>query len=153
MAEVYGPDYKGQIELAAKIKKIFQETPGVVDVDWYVEDPQTKYDMKVDLDKAALQAFQRRTLRAPYKSALSGASAGLLHDPRVARRYSRSKCASRGRTAPASRISEDLKLPGPSGEQVSLREVTNVRQTTIDQAFIEKTCGPWFTSRATWQAR
>src|SRR5437899_4503118 len=38
------------LELAAKIKKIFQETPGVVDVDWYVEDPQNKYDMKVDLD-------------------------------------------------------------------------------------------------------
>ena len=37
VAEVYGPDYKGQTELAAKIKKIFQETPGVVDVDWYVE--------------------------------------------------------------------------------------------------------------------
>ena len=55
VAEVYGPDYKGQTELAAKIKKIFQETPGVVDVDWYVEDPQKKYDMKVDLDKAALQ--------------------------------------------------------------------------------------------------
>src|SRR6266851_9181226 len=53
VCEVYGPDYKSQTELAAKIKKIFQETPGVVDVDWYVEDPQNKYDMKVDLDKAA----------------------------------------------------------------------------------------------------
>ena len=40
VAEVYGPDYKGQIELAAQIKKVFQQTPGVVDVDWYVEDPQ-----------------------------------------------------------------------------------------------------------------
>src|SRR5258708_6269314 len=56
VAEVYGPDYKGQIELAAQIKKVFQQTPGVVDVDWYVEDPQTKYDMKVDLDKAALHS-------------------------------------------------------------------------------------------------
>ena len=57
VAEVYGPDYKGQTELAAKIKKVFQQTPGVVDVDWYVEDPQTKYDMKVDLDKAALHGI------------------------------------------------------------------------------------------------
>ena len=45
VAEVYGPDYKGQIELAAQVKKVFQQTSGVVDVDWYVEDPQTKYDM------------------------------------------------------------------------------------------------------------
>ena len=57
VAEVYGPDHKGQMELAAKIKKIFEDTPGVVDVDWYVEDPQTKYDMKVDLDKAALHGI------------------------------------------------------------------------------------------------
>ena len=57
VAEVYGPDYKGQIELAAQIKKVFQQTPGVVDVDWYVEDPQTKYDLKVDLDKAALHGI------------------------------------------------------------------------------------------------
>ena len=27
----------------------------MVDVDWYVEDPQVKYDVDVDLDKAALQ--------------------------------------------------------------------------------------------------
>ena len=42
VAEVYGPDYKQQIELARQIKQIFQTTPGVVDVDWYVEDPQTE---------------------------------------------------------------------------------------------------------------
>ena len=59
VAEVYGPDYKGQIELAAQIKKVFQQTPGVVDVDWYVEDPQTKYDVKVDVEKAALHGISR----------------------------------------------------------------------------------------------
>jgi multidrug efflux pump subunit AcrB len=36
VAEVYGPDYKGQIELAAQIKQVFQHTSGVVDVDWYM---------------------------------------------------------------------------------------------------------------------
>ena len=42
VAEVYGPDYQQQIEVARQIKKIFETTPGVVDVDWYVEDPQAK---------------------------------------------------------------------------------------------------------------
>ena len=61
VAEVYGPDYKQQMELAKQIKHIFETTPGVVDVDWYVEDPETKYDVKVDLDKAALNGvWQRR---------------------------------------------------------------------------------------------
>src|SRR5271166_4196776 len=81
VAEVYGPDYNGQIELAAKIKKIFQDTPGVVDVDWYVEDPQMKYNLKVDLDKAALQGVSAAEVSRTVQIGLSGAPAGLLHDP------------------------------------------------------------------------
>src|SRR5664279_3034225 len=42
VAEVYGPNYQQQMELAKQIKKVFETTPGVVDVDWYVEDPQAK---------------------------------------------------------------------------------------------------------------
>ena len=72
VAEVYGPDYKGQIELAAQIKKIFQQTPGVVDVDWYVEDPQTKYDLKVDLDKAALHGVSPADVTRTLQVGLSG---------------------------------------------------------------------------------
>ena len=41
VAEVYGPDATGQIDVARQIKQIFQQTSGVVDVDWYVEDPQS----------------------------------------------------------------------------------------------------------------
>src|SRR5438876_6955331 len=74
VAEVYGPNYKGQIALAAQIKKIFQQTPGVVDVDWYVEDPQNKYDMKVDLDKAALQGVSAAEVTRTVQIGLSGAS-------------------------------------------------------------------------------
>src|SRR5438309_5259062 len=44
VAEVYGPNYKRQIQLASQIKQVFQKTPGVVGVDWFLADPQTKYD-------------------------------------------------------------------------------------------------------------
>src|SRR5438445_462213 len=80
VAEVYGPDYKGQIELAAQVKKVFQQTSGVVDVDWYVEDPQTKYDMKVDLEKAALHGISPADITRTVQIGLGGATAGLLHD-------------------------------------------------------------------------
>ena len=78
VAEVYGPDYKSQIALAAQIKKIFQQTAGVVDVDWYVQDPQVKYDLKVDLDKAALHGISPVDVSRTLQVGLSGASAGLL---------------------------------------------------------------------------
>ena len=53
VAEVYGPDNDRQIEIAREIKEIFKSTPGVVDVDWYVEEDQPKINFAVDQEKAA----------------------------------------------------------------------------------------------------
>ena len=53
VAEVYGPELNRQIEIAGQIKNIFAESPGVVDVDWYVEDDQKKFIFEVDKEKTA----------------------------------------------------------------------------------------------------
>src|SRR5262249_50725766 len=42
VAEVYGPDAAARRRVAEKMRAIFSSTPGVVDVDWYVESPQPK---------------------------------------------------------------------------------------------------------------
>jgi multidrug efflux pump subunit AcrB len=141
VAEVYGPNYKGQIELAAQIKKIFQQTPGVVDVDWYVEDQQTKYDFKVDLEKAALHSLSPADVTRTLQVGLAGGNAGLLHDPnsredipievRLAR-SDRSEIESLG----------NLKLPTPSGGQVALQELTHLQQSTIDTSVYRKNLQP-----------
>jgi multidrug efflux pump subunit AcrB len=141
VAEVYGPDYKGQIALAAQIKKVFQQTAGVVDVDWYVEDAQVKYDMKVDLDKAALHGISPADVTRTVQIGLAGASAGLLHDPK-----SREDIPIEVRLArpDRSRIEDlsSLKLPTPSGSQIALQEVTNLQQTTIDTSVYRKNLQP-----------
>jgi multidrug efflux pump subunit AcrB len=141
VAEVYGPDYKGQIELASQIKKIFQQTPGVVDVDWYVGDPQTKYDMKVDLAKAALHGISAADVTRTVQVGLSGANAGLLHDAR-----SREDIPIEVRLARADRSSIDdlgnLKLPTPQGGQIALQEVTDVQNSTIDTSVYRKNLQP-----------
>ncbi len=141
VAEVYGPDYKGQIELAAKIKKIFQETPGVVDVDWYVEDPQTKYDLKVDLDKAALHGVSAAEVSDTVDIGLNGASAGLLHDPSSSEDVPIEVRLSRPDRSGIEQL-RNLKLPGATGAQVSLREITNVEETTIDKSVYRKNLRP-----------
>jgi multidrug efflux pump subunit AcrB len=141
VAEVYGPDHKGQIALAAKIKKVFDQTPGVVDVDWYVEDAETKYDMQVDTEKAALHGISPADVTQTLQVGLRGATAGLLHDPR-----SREDVPIEVRLARADRSGiqqlANLKLPTPSGPQIALQEVTNVRQTTIDTSVYRKNLQP-----------
>jgi len=137
VAEVYGPNYKGQIELAVQIKKVFQQTPGVVDVDWYVEDPQTKYDMKVDLEKAALHGISPVDVTRTLQVGLGGTNAGLLHDPQ-----SREDIPIEVQLARSdrSRIEDlaSLRLPTPSGSQIALQEITNLQQTTIDTSVYRK---------------
>ncbi|MFZ0732823.1 MAG: efflux RND transporter permease subunit [Candidatus Sulfotelmatobacter sp.] len=141
VAEVYGPDYKGQIQLAAQIKRVFQQTPGVVDVDWYVEDPQTKYDLKVDLDKASLHGISAADVTRTLQIGLGGADAGLLHDA-----HSREDIPIEVRLSRAERSSiqnlENLKLPTPTGGQIALQEVTDLQQTTIDTSIYRKNLLP-----------
>lgn len=141
VAEVYGPDYKGQIQLASQIKHVFQQTPGVVDVDWYVEDPQTKYDLKVDLDKASLHGISAADVTRTLQVGLGGADAGLLHDPQ-----SREDIPIKVRLSRADRSSiqdlANLKLPTASGGQISLQELTDVYQTTIDTSVYRKNLQP-----------
>src|SRR5438309_3313507 len=141
VAEVYGPDYKRQIELAAQIKKVFHDTAGVVDVDWYVEDPQTKYDMKVDLDKAALHGISPADVTRTLQVGLGGGTAGLLHDPQ-----SREDVPIEVRLARPDRSGIEalgqLKLPTPAGGQIALQELTDLSQTTIDTSVYRKNLQP-----------
>ena len=141
VAEVYGPDYQQQVELAKKIKQIFQTTPGVVDVDWYVEDPQVKYDLKVDLDKAALHGVSAAEVTRDIQIGLGGADAGLLHVPQA-----REDVPIRVQLSRADRSSIEglaaMRLPSAGGGQVSIAEVTNLEKKTIDPSIYTKNLRP-----------
>ena len=141
VAEVYGPDYTTQIEIARQIKQVFQKTSGVVDVDWYVEDPQTRYDMKVDLDKATLHGVSASEVTRTLQVGLAGVNAGLLHDPN-----SREDVPIEVRLARADRSGIEqlgnLKLPTPSGSTIALQEVTNLQKTIIDTSVYRKNLEP-----------
>jgi multidrug efflux pump subunit AcrB len=81
VAEVYGPDAGRRQEIAAQIKAIFEQTPGVVDTDWYVEAPQAKVTLAVDEEKAAAAGLSSSAVSSVVRMAGSGQVAGLLHDP------------------------------------------------------------------------
>jgi multidrug efflux pump subunit AcrB len=83
VAEVYGPDPARRMAVAAQIKSIFEQTPGVVDTDWYVEDPHARTTLAVDGEKAAAAGLSPAAVAAVVRMAGSGASAGLLHDERA----------------------------------------------------------------------
>ncbi len=81
VAEVYGPNYNSQIEYAKKLKNIFDETKGVVDVDWYVEDNQAEYKFVVDKKKAMLTGISAEQIVGVLGISLYGMEVSALYQP------------------------------------------------------------------------
>lgn len=79
VSEVYGPSEKGRTELAAQVKQRYMQTEGVVDVDWYVEDPQPLLKVQLDATKAVLNGVTNRDLADTLDLAVAGRTVGLLH--------------------------------------------------------------------------
>ncbi|MCP5544518.1 MAG: efflux RND transporter permease subunit [Akkermansiaceae bacterium] len=81
VAEIYGPSDEARLKLAGEVKRIFHETPGVVDVDWYVEADQRKDRFVIDKEKAALHGINAAELSRTLKIAVDGEDVDLLHEP------------------------------------------------------------------------
>jgi multidrug efflux pump subunit AcrB len=137
VAEVYGPDYTRQIEVAGQIRKIFDETPGVVDVDWYVAADQRKLDFQVQQDKAALRGISPADVSQSVAIAVSGAQVGLMHQP-----SEREDVPIRVRLSRADRSGVDalrgLYLNAPDGAMTPLGELAKVQEGTIDKNIYRK---------------
>jgi multidrug efflux pump subunit AcrB len=81
VAEVYGPDPDERLRLAGEVRSTFEATPGVVDVDWYVETKRPTWRLEVDSDKAAAAGLSAADVASLVRMAGAGTSVGLLHDP------------------------------------------------------------------------
>ncbi|MGA2833143.1 MAG: efflux RND transporter permease subunit [Terracidiphilus sp.] len=137
VAEVYGPDLDGQTEVAQRIKSIFQHTPGVVDTDWYVEDPQPRLVMRVDEVKAAQHGIAVSDVAHVLALAISGTQVGLIHDqtarepvPAIVELDRADRSSEQGL--------ENIHLPGADGAMVSLRELVIVEHKTIERSIYHK---------------
>jgi multidrug efflux pump subunit AcrB len=141
VAEVYGPDYDRQIEIARKIQGVFESTDGVVDVDTYIEDEQTKYTLEVDSEKAALNGVSVEQAARTLRMALAGVDAGILHDPEeeedvlVNLRFPLSKRSDLESI-------KNVKLISATGALVPLREVVAEKKSVIDKSIYHKNLMP-----------
>jgi multidrug efflux pump subunit AcrB len=77
VAEVYARDDSTRLEAARQVKRVFETTPGVVDVDWTVEAPQQKRVFRVDRVRAAEAGASVEQITQTLYLALSGASSGI----------------------------------------------------------------------------
>jgi multidrug efflux pump subunit AcrB len=81
VAEIYGPDYGRQMAVARDVRRLFESTSGVVDVDDYIEADHVKYLFTVDRAKAALAGISSEEIVQTLQMAMQGTSVGLVHIP------------------------------------------------------------------------
>ena len=79
VAEVYGLDYKGQIEVAKQIHQVFEKTEDIVDIDNSIEASTEKVIVKIDQQKAALLGISQQDVVKTLSAALSGEDVSYLH--------------------------------------------------------------------------
>ncbi len=153
VAEIYGPTENDRHALARKVRDIFNGTPGVVDVDWYVEADQPKARFVIDKEKAALHGISAETISQTLRIAVGGESVDLMHLPREKEdvnimlelpRSSRTTpdelLALRVRSGDANALPE----PGAAGTAplIPLRELVRVEQTTAEKSIYHKNLMP-----------
>ncbi len=139
VAEVYGPDPAEREAIARRVRAIFEQTPGVVDVDWYLEDPQPRLSLEVDAEKAAAAGVAPDVVASLVRMAGDGDVAGLLHDD-----------AAREDVPIVLRLPRDmrqrldafqaLRLGGP--QPVSVGELTRLTSRTEDVSLYHKNLQP-----------
>ena len=153
VAEVYGPTEADRLALARELRRIFAATPGVVDVDWYVEADQPKTRFVIDKEKAALHGISAETISETLRLAVGGETIDLVHQPREkedvnlvvelprpARATPEELLALRVRSGDANALPE----PGvaPAAPLVPLRELVTLDRTVADKSIYHKNLMP-----------
>jgi multidrug efflux pump subunit AcrB len=154
VAEIYGPNEESRLALAARVRDIFKETPGVVDVDWYVEADQPKAQFVIDKEKAALHGISAETISQTLRIAVAGESVDLLHQPqekedvnlvlqipRAARTRPEELLALRVRSGDANALPEPGATPG-AAPLLPLRELVKLEYGTTDKSIYHKNLMP-----------
>ncbi len=154
VAEIYGPTDAARSALAEQVRAIFQNTPGVVDVDWYVEADQPKTRFVIDKEKAALVGISAETLSQTLRIAVGGESVDLLHVPREKEDVNLVLQLPRSfRVLPEELLALRVRsgdanaLPEPGGSQtgpplVPLRELVRIEKGTVDKSRHRKNLMP-----------
>ena len=152
VAEVYGPTEEARLKLAEAVKQIFRSTPGVVDVDWYIEADQRKARFIIDKEKAALHGISAATISQTLQLAVDGQTIDLLHQPeekedvnirlelpRSAKSTPEELLTLRVRSGDANALPE----PGASASPlVPLRELVTLEETTVEKSRYHKNLIP-----------
>ncbi|MDC9722098.1 MAG: efflux RND transporter permease subunit, partial [Urechidicola sp.] len=129
VAEIYGPDYETQIDIANQVKNILINTDDVVDVDWMVEADQIEYDFVIDKEKAMLYGITPQQIVYTMNMALSDRAITSLYDENASKRVSLLLSLDEKEKSTISDISQ-LKIKSQLGTMITIGDLVDIQETT-----------------------
>jgi multidrug efflux pump subunit AcrB len=144
VAEVYGPDEASRLALAGQVRKIFQQTDGVVDVDWYIEADQPKARFVIDKEKAALHGISAELISQTLRVAVGGEPVDLVHLPQEKEDVNLVLELPRSaRTTPEELLALRVRSANPNQPPlVPLRELVKIEHTISEKSIYHKNLMP-----------
>ena len=140
VAEVYGPEPR-RAALAERLLRLFEATPGVVDVDSSVEDDQVVERVVIDELAAASRGVTVASAQEALQVALAGATASLLHDELAREPVPIVLRLPRARRASLDEVL-DVRAPSRTGPPVALREIARVERGLAERSIRHKNLLP-----------
>ncbi len=137
VAEIYGPHYSGQIQVAQNVQAVFSATPDIIDIDDTVEAPAERLIVHVDRAKAALLGVSQQAVAADLNTALRGEDVSYLHSETA--KYPiplRLELPTADKAAISNVLA--LKTRSQSGPLMPLSEVVTVEKTHRENAIYHK---------------
>ncbi|HIO97592.1 MAG TPA: efflux RND transporter permease subunit, partial [Leucothrix sp.] len=137
VAEVYGLDHKGQIEVAKRIRALYEQTDNIADIDDSVEALQKRLVVKVDRQKAALLGVSQQIITSSISTVLGGEDVVYLHNENV--KYAvpiRLEFPIANKDKMESVLS--LRVRSVSGALVPMSELVNVEESTREYSINHK---------------
>ena len=140
-AEVYGLSYDQQLIAAEQLADVFRETDDVVDVDTWIDAPQTQWNLVIQHNRAMLMGLSEQTINQAITTATSGWDIGYLHSEQ--QKYAlpmRLRLSSDYRDQLQQLLT--LKVRNQAGELIALSEVVKLEKSQIEQTIYHKNQRP-----------
>ncbi|RRQ50832.1 AcrB/AcrD/AcrF family protein [Maribacter algicola] len=137
VAEVYGPDYDTQMEIADNVQDILKNTQDVVDIDWMVEVDQTEYQFTIDREKAMLYGVAPQQIAYTMNMALSNRPIANLYDENAIQQVGLVLALDEKEKSTVTDIAQ-LKVKSNQGNMVSISDLVDIQPVTSAKSIYRK---------------
>lgn len=137
VAEVYGPDYDTQIDIANQVQNILHNTADVVDVDWDVEADQKEYAFIIDKEKAMLYGVAPKQIAYTMNMALSNRAITNLYDEKASEQVGIVLTLAEKEKSTINDISQ-LKIKSQQGTMIPVGDLVDIQEQVKEKSIYRK---------------